>query len=330
MTNTEIIICTESGYLEAMSKLLVWSLRNFGGPYRNTPIFSYQPRWGFKISKITKRFFDQHNVEIIDDHLNWKFPSYPLANKPLAAAHREEHTNAKNLIFLDSDIFFLNEPLHFVRFDGHDVILRAVDHINIGAENLRDEKAKYWQRLYELLGVKEVRKVRTTGSNKEILEYYNTGHIVTQTKNGLFSRWKENFLNVMDQGLMPNNDLFYVEQSVFSATISQMQYSVKQLEEGYNHPIAFLKNSPDRYAQPDKIRQLVSIHYHKEFINNEEINPIQSILDRTENGRILNEKISDFGLIKKDSGLEYFIAQQKKRLKRLRWYIYKPYKKLKK
>lgn len=314
MNDTEIIICTESGYLEAMSELLVWSLRNFGGVYKDTPVYSYQPRKSFKISKRTERFFEDHKVKIIDENLNSKFPLYPLANKPLAAAHRESRSNAKNLIFLDSDIFFLNEPANLLQFDDCDLILRPVDHKNIGIEHFEDANATYWRQLYELLDISEIRRVRTTGSNEEILEYYNSGHIVTRRETGLFNQWKENFLKVMQSGLKPTDDLFYVEQSVFSATVTQMKLKVKLLEDRYNHPISFLKS---RSGSMTDFVEPVSIHYHKDFINENAMNPIENLLKESQNGRMINQKLKEFGLIKKSNGLEPFIYRLKRRYKRL-------------
>ncbi|MDX1641636.1 MAG: hypothetical protein R3220_08050, partial [Balneolaceae bacterium] len=204
-----------------MSKLLVWSIRNFGGSFKDVPIYSYQPRKDFKISKKTAQFFEKNEVEIVDEVLNKDFANYPLANKPLAASHRESHTKSDNLIFLDSDIFFLNEPVELVEFEGKDVIVRPVSYKNIGSHDFDDENALYWQQLYDLLGVEARRKIRSSGDEKEILEYYNSGHIVTKTSNNLFNRWNENFKKVMQHNLMPGGDLFYVEQSVFSATVSQ-------------------------------------------------------------------------------------------------------------
>ena len=53
----EIVICTEKGYLESMSKLLVASLREFGGEFKDVPIFSYQPRKEFQI------FLEKNNIQ---------------------------------------------------------------------------------------------------------------------------------------------------------------------------------------------------------------------------------------------------------------------------
>ena len=79
MKNAEIIICTEKGILESKSKLLVYSIRKFGGRFKDIPIFSYQPRKDFKISNDTISFFKKNNVEIIDLDLNKEYKNYSLA-----------------------------------------------------------------------------------------------------------------------------------------------------------------------------------------------------------------------------------------------------------
>ncbi len=150
----EIVICTEGvGYLESQSKLLISSLREFGGKFKDLPIFSYQPRKKFKVSRETIAFFEENNVEYIDIELNKDFSDYPFANKILASNHREINTNAEILIFLDSDVFFLNEPKEFPDFGSCNVILRPVDMKNIGVENSEDKNATYWNNLYKLLSL---------------------------------------------------------------------------------------------------------------------------------------------------------------------------------
>jgi len=104
--NAEIIICTEKGDLERMAKLLIWSLREFGGKFSNVPIYSYQPRKGHEVSGETMRFFENYEVELVDICFNQEYSHYPLANKIFACAHREQNTSADTLIFLDTDIFF--------------------------------------------------------------------------------------------------------------------------------------------------------------------------------------------------------------------------------
>ena len=293
----EIVICTESGYLESMSKLLISSLREFGGAFRDVPIFSYQPRKKLKISNKTISFFEKNNVEYVDIELNKDFYNYPLANKPLACSHREMNTNAEVLIYLDSDVFFLNEPKGFIDFENADVILRPVDVKNIGAENSEDKNAIYWNSLYKLLSVKVHRNIRTTVTNEDIWEYYNTGHIVTLTKNNLLRNWNENFLKLMDAGIIPDSGLFFVEQSAFAATVSQMELKVKHFSKEFNYPI-HLENMirNDKYLV-SSFDSLASIHYHKIFRNKNGVNSIRKQLVQTKQGKRINELINEYNIL---------------------------------
>lgn len=204
MKKFELIILTEKGYLESMSKLLVYSLRTFGGKFKDIPIYSYQPRKDFRVSKKTLAFFEKYEVEYIDENLNTKFVDYPYANKPLACAHRELNTNAEHLIYSDCDIFFLNEPAEFDNFGDSDVIIRPVYIKNVGTGNENDENAAYWRALYAFLNVKVHRMLNTSVDNHRILEYYNGGHIFSKTRSALFAKWNENFIKTMDHGLKPD------------------------------------------------------------------------------------------------------------------------------
>ena len=293
----EIVICTEcAGYLESMSKLLISSLREFGGGFRDVPIFSYQPRKKFKVSPETIAFFEKNNVEYVDIELNKDFCDYTFANKLLAAAHRERNTNADILIFLDSDVLFLNQPKEFADFGNADVILRPVDMKNIGAENSEDKNAAYWDSLYNLLGVKNTRYVFTTVTNLKIREYYQGGHQVALTKNHLFNTANENFIKVMDAGIIPDSGVTFVEQSVFSATVSQMELNVKLLGKEYNYPLHMtsqIKNSDYMVRDFDS---LVSIHYHDVF-KKKNINIAHSVMkkiSKTARGRRVNELIKRY------------------------------------
>lgn len=314
MKRIEIIICTEKGYLESMSKLLISSLREFGGKFRDVPIFSYQPRKKIKISTDTIAFFEKNNVEYIDLELNKAFPHYPLANKPLACAHREMNTNADVLVFLDSDVFFLNEPNEFIDFQNADIILRPVDGKNIGTKYSGDGNATYWNNLYELLNVKSHRNVRTTVTNEIIWEYYNSGHIATLTKNNLFWNWKENFLKVMEAGIKPDHGLFFVEQSVLSATVSQMDLVVKHFSNEYNFPIHKEQGIKNNKYLGSNFDDLVSLHYHKIFKNRNGVNPIEKQLE-TEKGKKIFKLINDFNVLQRVSKVSVIKSLLKKKFR---------------
>ena len=318
MKKAEIIICTEEGYLESLSKCLVTSIREFGGKYKDIPIISYKPRKDFKISGDTKKFFEQNNVELVDLELNKEFCNYPLANKPIVCAHHESGTSADILIFLDSDVFFINEPCEFFEFEDADVILRPSDYWNIGTNNKGDKNNSYWSSLYELLDVKVQRYTTSTVTNHTILEYYNGGHIVTLSKNLLFQQWYKNFTRVMEKCLKPR-DPFFIEQSVFSATVSQMGLKVKHFGRGYNYPLSHVTEivNPDYHV--NDVDQLVSLHYHSLFNTPVPYNSITNKIFQSEKGKRINEILIKYGVKKEFSRFStlkfLFLEKLKSKLK---------------
>jgi len=293
----EIIICTEKGCLENLSKLLVATLRQYGGQFKDTPIVSYQPRKNYPISRSTKKFFDENNVEHFDIELNKDFRDYPLANKPLACAHREGRSKADLLIFLDSDVIFLNEPKEFLAIKDADVLLRPVGSKNIGSTGEDDPNNDYWQELYKMLGVKAHRQVTSLVDEQVVLEYYNSGHIVSKRSTNLYSQWEENFKKVSASSLRPRGDSFFLEQSTFGATVSQLELNVGHFSHPYNYPVYFLENAENlkdhRFFISD-FDEIVSLHYHKVFEQAGGIRILEEIFSQSEKGRNLAKMIRDY------------------------------------
>ena len=302
----EIVICTERGSLENTSKLLVSTLRKFGGSLKNTPIISYQPRKGLTISESTKKFFDLNQVEHRAIVLNTDFVDYPLANKPLACAYHEQNSQAETILFLDSDVLILNEPTQFLELGDADVMLRPVGFKNIGSSRPNDKTHYYWQKLYDLFGVKAHRMVTSLNDQQEILEYYNTGHILSKRSTGLFSQWAENFRRASADGVEPPESHFYLEQSIFGATVSQLELNVKPFKTPYNYPVHFLKNRHSLANHPAFIanfEDIVSLHYHKVFDQPEGKEIMQNKFSKTEIGLEISKMLEEHGVSQSQSGI---------------------------
>lgn len=296
----EIIICTEYGYLEAQSKLLIYSIRKFGGILKSADIYSYSPRKGNSLKKSTIDFFGKYNVENIDLELNKDYPNYPLANKPIVCAHREKLSTADVLIFLDSDTFFLQSPDFITDMKSNQLFMRPVGNKNIGTDILfSDDNADYWQKLYKELGVRNNSTVTTLEDNKKIVEYYNSGMIISSISDGLFQNWKINFDRAMSLKLKPNRGIFFVEQSVLSATISAMNINVSLLPKEFNYPIKHIGNSKNSSYRIDKFSEVSHVHYHKIFMG-KSINPFFKELSEFESGSIINEKLIEFKVLEGD------------------------------
>jgi hypothetical protein len=295
--SVEIVINTEGGKLENMSKLLVQSLRTFGGDLKDLPIYSYQPRKANSISEETRSFFAQNNVEHFDIELNKNYLDYPLANKPLACAYHENRSKADVIIFLDSDMLFLREPKRFLEVEPGEVFLTPVVQKNIGVEDLDGKNALYWHSIYKELGVEGFRFVRTAYQNTRILEYYNTGHIISHRSNGLYSAWLENFEKIKRQKIIPLQGHYFIEQSVFAATVAQLSLKVTSPGKEYNVPAkyAFDLKNPDHFIS--SLTEVVSLHYHKLFHNPLRINPLRKEIAKCKNGQFLNQMLDESKVI---------------------------------
>lgn len=295
MESTTIIICTEKGVLENMSKILITSIRKFGGVFSNCPIYSFQPRKAQKVSQQTKRFFEDNQVEFIDLELNKKYAYYPLANKPMVCAWAEENLNTEILVFLDSDVVIFNEPKEFLHIAQNEIRVRPVDLIGAGSNGDCDENALYWHSIYRTLGVTSQNYVNTTVDQKKIFAYWNTGHIVSNKTTEVFSNWKVNFEKVISRNLAPKNGRFFIEQSTFAATVSAMSVSVKNFAPNYNYPVHLHEENKSK-SRINDFTSLVSWHYHDLFESTQIPNNIKIFLNSNEKGIWLSSMLDEHNL----------------------------------
>lgn len=318
----EIIVCCEKGYLENTSKLLVYSIRNFGGIIKDSPIYAYRPREGAHLEQSTLDYFAENDVTYVPDVLNAEFPDYPFANKVLACAHREARTDADVLVFLDSDTIFMHSPDAFAELKDGEVLVRPVDKKNIATTpDFEGPTGEYWRELWGMYDIQERPAVRTTIDNKEILAYYNAGLIVVRTSDKLFATWKDIFLNVMRKGMKPKS-LFFTDQCTLTTAIWSRGIKVKLADPYYNTPIHTMHVCKNPDYKVHDISKVVHAHYHKVFQNIAGANPFYNEFERFPQGRLLNRKIEDFGLIIKKSAVRYYLSKAK-------WFVLKLPKRLK-
>jgi hypothetical protein len=298
MQNLEIIICTEKGRLESMSKLLAYSIRKFGGRLKDAPVYSYSPRKGSEPSTETRAYLESQNVVCVTKELNSEYQEYPLANKPLVSAYHEERSAADYLLFIDSDSLIIDDPVDLIP-DKTDVDVRInpVVFPNIATDiHFAKGDAGYWRGLYTMLDVNRRKEVVCQWEKSRVLEYYNSGFVLAKSSKAVFQRWAENFRLVMKEGLSPGEGPYFTEQSVLSATIAQMDLNVLQLGRPYNYPIStYAKKWRGFY--PYSLKGVRHVHYHKLFENRDK-NSIEGKLSRIPNGELLNSRIEDFLLVK--------------------------------
>lgn len=274
MAKLAFVACVESGALEQKARLLVKSIRRFGGAHRDAPIHTFAPRAGRAISDATLAVFDDHGVTHHDELLNVDFDEYGVGNKLFAAARAEELLGDEFVAFVDTDTVIVSPPDALVLPNGVDAAVRPVEfhrwrehertlHRRVSSSGDGDQSDDYWLRMYELCGVETRPFVETSCDRVRIRAYANSGLIATRREAGLFGRWKSDFLTLIDAGHRPH-DLHYMDQLSLAATLARAWERVQWLDGRYNYPLVGrpLLAEPLRSARLD---ELVHLHYNQYF-----------------------------------------------------------------
>ncbi|PAX53384.1 hypothetical protein [Brunnivagina elsteri] len=258
------LICTEPGRLEGQSLLLAESIRKFCGQLKDTPIYSFHPRVGEPISLQTRKSFETLGVIHQQIPINTKFHDYYLANKPLVCAYAEKNIDANILVFIDSDKCFFAEPEEFLLPEGCNVRIRPEYGKGIGSIGSLDRQDAYWKKIYEIAGVKREIFVTTPIANKRIRGYWNSGLVAVRRNAGIFQAWQENFEKAMHLQIAPPQGVYFLEQSLLSATISALEENISSFSSAYSYPLP-LHNQLSKAATVNHFENLVSIHYFNLF-----------------------------------------------------------------
>lgn len=94
-------------------------------------------------------------------------------------------------------------------------------------------------------------------------------------------------------GIVPDSGSIFVEQSVFAATMSQMELKVKPFSKEYNYPIHIENQIKNRDDLVRDFSSLVTLHYHSIFTrkNLDIARSIMQIISQMPQGKKVNEMI---------------------------------------
>lgn len=272
MKKLGIITVIETGDLEQKTKLLVDSIRTFGGEICNSKIWAIKPRKGKAITQETLSFLHNHDVEFIDIDLNKRWHLYGFANKIYAAAYIEEQfgNQYETLLFLDSDTIVTDAIDPEILEGKYKVAAKPIDskHLAITPSN---PISKFWERIYEACNFNDMRKlwtVRTTIENLEIYAYFNSGVVFVDPSSKIFSQWLENFHRVIKNKKfyhLAAKEYFFLEQALLAGTILKEvpKPQVKVLDHTYNYSLNFINELNEKVID----REIKILHYDKSFQN---------------------------------------------------------------
>lgn len=271
------LLCnSEAG--EQFARTAVESLRAFGGPLRDCPVWIFVPG----PDPATRALADLDRIYVYSLSLPETCREYPFAAKVAACAQAEALAGPEigSLVWMSLDTLIVNPPLLFNLAPAGgvaaaDVALRPVHHRNIGSP-AAEPADPYWQAIYRALDVDEVPyTIQAFAGGEHLRPYFNTHCFAFKPETGLCKAWWAYFqMLVADEAFQagPCQDQLhqiFLHQAILSTLVARMvpRERVRLLPPAYNYPLNLRQELPGG-AMP-ALNRLVTAVYEYDFPWNE-------------------------------------------------------------
>ena len=226
----------------ARARLLVESLRAFGGRLRHCPIWVFEAdRDRAPCDELAGEGVTVRPLKVPDTVQNNWFGSKVAA---CAQAEALAGPEVRSLVWLAADCLVIGPPTLLDLAPDHDVAVRPVHHRNVGlraGEPLDD----FWRGVYGALGIEELEAtVETFVEGERIRPYFNSHVLAVNPALGLFGRWLALFEGlVADRSFQAGScsdvaHQIFLHQAVISALLATAvePERVRHLPPDYSYP----------------------------------------------------------------------------------------------
>ncbi len=230
--------------------LLGNSIRNFGGKYKDAPIWACYPEGYKPQDEEGLKKLASVNVEL----KSFKAPPeawwYFLTGMVYTAASMEAEAEGKAaiLVMLGGDSMVLQQPDEFILSDGKNLAYCPVMHKNI-SPIYSEPLDEYWSRAYTNMDIKEnsIFPIITPADGDTIRPYFNAGCLAVHPERGIFRKWAENFaLLYNDEEIKAycekdtRKRIFTFQVALTGAILNNLtRDEMVELSNRYNYPIFF-------------------------------------------------------------------------------------------
>jgi hypothetical protein len=260
---------------EQLARIVIESLRAFGGPLRDCPV------WAFLLDpdRLPQALHGLEEVHRFPLAIEGAFPRYPFAEKVAASAQAEVMAgpDIRALVWLSLDCLVINPPLLFdlgpsVGVAPADVAFRPVHHRNIGSPAHQPPDG-FWQGVYRAVEVDDVPyTIESFADGQTLRPYFNTHCFAFDPALGLGRAWWAAFKAlVSDQAFQagPCRDelhQIFLHQAILSTLVAKLLdwERVRLLPPEYNYPLNLLDEMPQDRRAP-VLNDLVNAVYEDAF-----------------------------------------------------------------
>lgn len=229
------------------ARLLLASLRAFGGALANSPVLLFATDLPEHPARETVMALQDEGVQAVRLAPDAMLGDYPFAAKVLACLRAEEivASRARTLVWLDPRCLVVNPPGLLALDAGCDAALRPVHIRNVGSP-MAEMPDDYWQVVYAALGLDGLELgVESFVDAQRIRAYFNCGAFAVNPARGLMRRWHGAFTRlVLDRGFQagPCGDpphRIFLHQAVLSALLaSTLELArIRFLPPAYGYPV---------------------------------------------------------------------------------------------
>jgi putative intracellular protease/amidase len=256
---------------ETEARILVESLRSFGGSLKDVPVSVLSPEDSPLRDGPEKDALERLGAEFVPFRGDPKTMAFPLSDKAAAAAEAERRTEgrADALAWLDVDTVFLAEPGDFLLSPGIALAGRPVHHRLIGSP-YDEPPSPLWRRLYEAEDVPDsnLYPMVSVVDRQRIRPYYNAGCLVVRPERRVLRTWYADLARLVrdpavieESSKVPRGSLF-LHQAVLSAVILSRipKEQIAELPFRYNYPLALHRNCPED-LRPASWNALATLRY---------------------------------------------------------------------
>jgi hypothetical protein len=253
----------------SQARLMIESLRTFGGSLQSTPV------WVFALTpeRFERELKQLDGVDLIQLKDQDTIPDYLFATKVYACAQAEElaASGMRSLIWLNPQSLTIQPPLLISLSHNFQAALRPVHICNVGSL-AKEPLDIFWHLIYNEVGLKDASfTVESFLDMREIRPYFNTHLFAVNPKQGLMRSWMEAFILLVSnpdfQAQACGDDLhkIFLHQAVLSALVVKKlrQEEICQLPPGYSYPL-HLHNQAQSGLRIDALDDMILPVYEDE------------------------------------------------------------------
>ena len=273
-----IFLTTASPKSLTLVRLMIESLRTFGGDLANTPF------WVFAADPQTVSVLETDSTRVLPLTTPDPVADYILGKKVAACARAEElaSVGTKSLTWVDAGYLFCQPPSLLALSADADAAFRPVHIRNVGLPP-SEPLDPFWRGIYTAIGVDDIPATVTSFVDGQLLRaYFNSHAFAINPALGLMTRWYDVFQKLVGDARFQitacadDPHQIFLFQAILSALVatSVAPERLRILPQTYNYPYNLHERVPAE-KRPAALNDVVSFTYEERDIRPEAVTGIQ-------------------------------------------------------